>query len=470
LRDFDVVVIGSGAAGLSAALTAAELGASVLIAEAEDVVGGSSRLSSGMMMAAGTAQQRAIGIADSPENLFREYMQLNQWQVDAGLARRLAFESGPAVEWLAELGVHFHDTLSFGGEESQPRNHLPVGMGAEIVENLHRAADRAGVEIALRRRIDRLLVEDGAVTGVAVGADELRAGAVIVASGGFGANVEKLRQYYPAPTEAGDWMWYMGAGGSQGDALDLATQVGAQIAGMGRGLSFLTPNFVREYEATLPGWILMVNAQGRRFCDETVGYGVLDHLARAQGGRAFVIFDEASRQAAPAGKPAAYRQSNPSMPGRKSPNWNDEMVAQMAEKGALARSDSVAELAGLLQLPVENVVGSVERYNRLVADGEDRDYLKASEFLRPIATPPFYGAELRWATIALTSVGLRIDAEARVLTDTSAVIPGLFAAGECTGGVLGDVYVGSGNSYSNCVVFGRIAGRAAALAARQEEG
>jgi predicted oxidoreductase len=145
-------------------------------------------------------------------------------------------------------------------------------------------------------------------------------------------------------------------------------------------------------------------------------------------------------------------------------------VAQIAEKGALARSDSVAELAGLLQLPVENVVGSVERYNRLVADGEDRDYLKASEFLRPIATPPFYGAELRWATIALTSVGLRIDAEARVLTDTSAVIPGLFAAGECTGGVLGDVYVGSGNSYSNCVVFGRIAGRAAALAARQEEG
>jgi flavocytochrome c len=454
MRDVDVIVIGSGAAGLSAALTAAELGASVLIAEAEDMVGGSSRLSSGMMMAAGTAQQRAVGIADSPENLFREYMQLNQWQVDAGLARRLAFESAPAVEWLAELGVHFHDTLSFGGEESQPRNHLPIGMGAEIVENLHRAADRAGVEIALRRRVDRLLVEDGSVTGVAVGADELRAGAVIVASGGFGANIEKLREYYPAPTEAGDWMWYMGAGGSQGDALDLAAQVGAQIAGMGRGLSFLTPNFVREYEATLPGWILMVNAHGRRFCDETVGYGVLDQLARAQGGRAYVIFDEASRQAA----------------GRKSPNWNDERVAQMAEKGAIARSDSVAELAGLLQLPVENVVGSVERYNQLVADGEDGDYLKAAEFLRPIATPPFFGAELRWATIALTSVGLRIDAEARVLTDTSAVIPGLFAAGECTGGVLGDVYVGSGNSYSNCVVFGRIAGRAAALASREEEG
>jgi flavocytochrome c len=468
LRDFDVVVVGSGAAGLSAAVTAAQLGASVLIAEAEDVVGGSSRLSSGMMMAAGTAQQRAVGVQDSPEQLYREYMQINQYQVDGGLARRLAFESGPAVEWLAELGVQFHDTLSFGGEESQPRNHLPVGMGAEIVENLRRAAVEAGVEIALRRRVDRLLIDDGTVTGVAVGEDELHAGAVVVASGGFGANVEKLVAHYPAPTEAGDWMWYMGADGSQGDALDLATQVGAQITGKGRGLSFLTPNFVREYEATLPGWLLLLNGHGRRFCDETVGYGVLDHLARAQGGRAFVLFDEAARVAAPAGVPAAYRQSNPSMPGRKSPNWNDEMIEQMAAKGNVATADSVAELAGHLGLPVENVVGSVARYNELVSEGEDCDYLKASEFLRPIATPPFYGAELRWATIALTSVGLRIDPEARVLTDTSTVIPGLFAAGECTGGVLGDVYVGSGNSYSNCVVFGRVAGRAAALAARDE--
>ena len=213
MRDFDVVVIGSGAAGLTAALTAAELGASVLVAEAEGQVGGSSRVSSGMMMAAGTRLQRAVGIDDSPEQLFREYMQLNQWQVDAGLARRLAFESGPAVEWLVDLGVAFHDSLSFGGEESQPRNHLPIGMGADVVETLRRAAVAAGVEIALGQRVDRLLTAGGAVVGVAVGDDELRAGAVVVTSGGFGASLEKLKRFYPAPTEAGDWMWYMGADG-----------------------------------------------------------------------------------------------------------------------------------------------------------------------------------------------------------------------------------------------------------------
>jgi fumarate reductase flavoprotein subunit len=463
--DFDVVVVGSGAAGLAAALTAAELGASVLVAEAADVVGGSSRLSSGMLMGAGTTLQKAAGIDDTPEALYREYMQFNQWAVDAGLAHKLAVESGPTIEWLADLGVQFHDTLSYGGEESRPRNHLPVEMGAGVVEVLRQAAVAAGVEIALRRRIDRLLVEDGAVVGVAVGDDEVRAGAVVLATGGFGANREKLSRFYPSAL--GDWTWYMGADGAQGDAIDLGEQVGAQIAGHGRGLTFLTPNFVRQYEATLPGWLVLVNAEGRRFCDETVAYGLLDRLVRLQGGRAFVLFDEAARVAAPAGQPAAYRQSNPSMPGRRSPNWNDEMVAEMSGEGRLATAGTIAELAERLGLRPDVVAGTVRRYNRLVAEGEDRDFLKDSRFLRSVTTPPFYGAELRPATIALTSVGLRIDTDGRVLNEVGDVVANLFAAGECTGGVLGDVYLGSGNSYSNCLVFGRTAGRMAARTARE---
>jgi len=465
-RDVDVIVVGSGAAGLAAAVTAAEAGANVLMAESEDVVGGSSRVSSGMLMGAGTRLQRANGIEDSPDDLYREYLQLNQWQVDPGLVRRLAVDSGPVIEWLEELGVVFHATLSFGGEESRPRTHLPVDLGAGIIEVLHREARSLGVEVALRRRVDRLLTQGPAVVGVAVGEDELRAHAVVIASGGFGASVEKLRMFFPRATETGDWMWYMGAEGARGDALDLAAQVGAQLAGHGRGLCFLTPNFVREYEATLPGWILLVNKKGQRFCDETSAYGVLDRLVDVNGGRAYVIFDEAARRAAPAGEPAQYRQSNPSMPGRRSPNWNDEMIAAMAEKGVLVSASSIASLAGRLHLPVEVLAGTVHRYNTLVAQGEDRDYLKDARFLRPVAEPPLYGAEVRPATVALTSAGLRIDSDGRVLTTGGDVIPGLFAAGECTGGVLGDIYIGSGNSFSNCLVFGRAAGRGAAAVAR----
>jgi flavocytochrome c len=465
MSDFDVVIIGSGAAGLAAAFTAAEHGASVLVAEAEDVVGGSSRLASGMLMGAGTRLQRALGIEDGPESLYREYMQVNQWNVEPGLAQRLAFESGPAIEWLADLGVSFHDTLSYGGEEGQPRNHLPVELGAGVVEVLRREAVNRGVEIALRRRVDQLLVEDGSVVGVSVDGDELTAGATVVATGGFGANPELLALHYPTPTTAGDWMWYLGADGARGDALALADQVGAQVAGHGRGLCFLSPNFVHEYEATLPGWLLVVNAGGQRFCDETVAYGVLDRLVRNQGDRAFVVFDEPARQGAPTGEPAAYRTSNPSMPGRRSPNWNDEMIKDMARQAAIATADSIPELATMLGLPADVLAGTVARYNQFVADGEDRDFLKAGSFLKPIATPPFYGAELRLATIAMTSVGLRIDVDAHVIDRVGRAIPGLFAAGECTGGVLGDVYVGSGNSFSNCIVFGRTAGRSSALSA-----
>jgi succinate dehydrogenase/fumarate reductase flavoprotein subunit len=460
--DVDVVVVGSGAAGLAAAVTAAELGATVLVAEAEDVIGGSSRLSSGILMGAGTRFQRAANIDDSPKDLLREYLALNQWQVDAGLAGRLAIDSGPAIEWIADLGVRFHDTLSYAGEESRPRSHLPVDLGADVIEKLRQAAVARGVEIALRRRVDRLLVDGPAVVGVAVGEDELRSGSVVLASGGFGANPEKLRRWFPAPTEAGKWMWYIGAPGARGDALDLAEQVGAQVTGDGRGLCFLTPNFVHEYESTLPGWLLMVDSSGRRFCDETVAYGVLDRLVRARGGRTFVIFDEASRLAAPEGAPAAYRQSNPSFPGRRSPNWNDRMIGEMAGKGAVKTASTVSDLASLLGLPVDVTVESVRRYNELAAAGEDRDQLKLPQFLRPVATPPLYGAEMRAATVALTSVGLRIDVDAHVLSETGEVIPNLYAAGECTGGVLGDVYIGSGNSYSNCLVFGRAAGLSAA--------
>src|SRR3954447_18378055 len=114
--DVDVLVIGSGAAGLTAALSARDGGAaSVLVAECESVIGGSSRLSGGLMMGAGTRYQRALGIEDDADLLFHDYMQLNQWKVESAVVRRLADECGPTVEWLGDLGVDFYDQLVFGG-------------------------------------------------------------------------------------------------------------------------------------------------------------------------------------------------------------------------------------------------------------------------------------------------------------------------------------------------------------------
>ena len=264
-RDVDVLVVGSGAAGLAAALSAREHGAqSVLIAESEPLVGGSSRLSGGLMMGAGTRYQRALGIADDAESLFHDYMQLNQWKVEPAVVRRLAERAGPTVEWLGDLGVEFYDQLVFGGDERVPRVHCPIGRGQAVVDVLLRHCRRAGVEIALGRRVGCLLTEDGVVTGAGVGEDTLTAAAVVVAAGGFGHNPDKLARYFPSAADTG-WAWYIGAEGSRGDHLDLAVQVGAQVAGYDRGLRLLHADFARIYEAYLPGWLVLVDRHRQAF-------------------------------------------------------------------------------------------------------------------------------------------------------------------------------------------------------------
>src|SRR6476660_1666700 len=166
-RDVDVVVVGSGAAGWAAAVSAWEHGArSVVVAESEGVVGGSSRLSGGLTMGAGTRYQRALGIDDDADSLFHDYMQLNQWQVEAAVVRRLAERCGPTVEWLGDLGVEYYPDLVFGGDERVPRVHCPIGRGQAVVDVLARRCREQGVEFALGQRVDRLLVDDGAVVGV----------------------------------------------------------------------------------------------------------------------------------------------------------------------------------------------------------------------------------------------------------------------------------------------------------------
>lgn len=463
-RDVDVLVVGSGAAGLAAALAARENGAdSVLVAEAEGVVGGSSRLSGGLTMGAGTRYQRALGISDDADSLFHDYMTLNHWDVEAGVARRLADLAGPSVEWLGDLGVEFYDQLVYGGDERVPRVHVPIGRGQAVVDVLHRASRQAGVDVALGQRVDQLLVGDGAVTGAAVGPDTITAGAVVLATGGFGNDPARLAAHYPSAAGTG-WTWYIGAPGSRGDALALADQVGAQVLGHDRGLRLLHANFARIYEAYLPGWIAIVNREGRRFFDETAPYGITDGLMRAQGDVAYAVFDSAALQAATAAGVARYKQLVPGSTKKQSPHWNADVVEQMVQTGKVRRSDSVAGLAAALGLPVERFEGTVARHNAQVAAGQDTDYLKDPKFLEPIAVPPFYGAEIRPATVCFTACGPRIDRDAQVMSATGAPVPGLFAAGECTGGVIGPAYVGSGNSYANCVVFGRVAGSSAARA------
>jgi fumarate reductase flavoprotein subunit len=412
-------------------------------------------------MGAGTRYQRAQGIEDSPAALFHDYMTLNQWQVESAVVQRLTERAGAAVEWLGDLGVEFYDQLVFGGDETLPRVHCPIGRGQAVVDVLHRRCREAGVEFALGQRVDRLLTENGVVVGIAVGDDEITADSVVVATGGFGADPAKREHYFPAVHDTG-WSYYIGADGSRGDALEFTRPLGAQVTGFNRGLRLVHTDFDRMYEAYLPGWLTLVNREGRRFCNETAPYGIMDGLMATQGDVAFAIFDHRALVDATALGVARYKQSIPGSTKRQSPHWNVDVIEMMLGEGKVQRAETIAGLASAIDVPAEHLKATVDRVNQLVDLGEDQDYLKDAAFLEPIATGPFYAVEIRPATCCFTACGLRTNREAEVLDESGRVIPGLYAAGEVTGGIIGPRYVGSGNSYGNCVTMGRIAGQSAA--------
>lgn len=460
--NWDVLVIGSGAAGLCAAIEAHDAGARVLVLESQDAPGGSSRISGGMMLAAGTPLQARHGIDDDAEAFYRDYLLHTQWKVVASSARRIAEESAAAIGWLEGQGVAFYDFLSDAGYDGVPRTHSAVGRGAGVIEPLLERIAERGIEIRCGHRVDRLLRDDGRVVGAEVHGEELRAPAVVLATGGFGANAELVRELIPATRKAGDWLWYIGADGAQGDVFGLLEPLGVPIVGHGRGVVMTTPGFTTEaFEGYLPGWMVLVNRDGLRFCDESLPYGLMDGLVREQGDEAWVIFDEAAKNAALPGAPAAYRLQIPSLPGRPSPNWDRDVIDAQVAAGRVARADTLELLAAAVGLPADRLAGTIRRYNEGAHEGSDPDHGKRGDFLRPVESGPFYAAQLRLATVCLTSVGPAIDRDARVV-GSAGVVPGLLAAGECTGGTLGDRYVGTGNSWINCVVFGRIAGRTAA--------
>ena len=174
--NWDVIVVGSGAAGLCAAIEAHDGGARVLVLESQDAPGGSSRISGGMMLAAGTPLQARHGITDDADAFYHDYLLHTQWKVVASSARRIADDSAATISWLEGLGVEFYDFLSDAGYDGVPRTHSAVGRGAGVIEPLLERVAERGIEIRCGHRVGRLLAEDGRVVGVEANGTELRPG------------------------------------------------------------------------------------------------------------------------------------------------------------------------------------------------------------------------------------------------------------------------------------------------------
>ncbi|GAA2398336.1 flavocytochrome c [Actinomadura vinacea] len=465
--DADVIVVGGGGAGLAAAASAAELGASVLLLEAERELGGSTQLSAGLFTAAGTSVQAGLGIEDSAERFFQHYMDLNQWMLNPGLIRTFCEQAGPTLEWLIGLGVEIPAAVSHhahmpglcqAGVEDVWRGHVPKDQGLGLVQVLAKACRASGVEVVLGTRVQRLLEEDGRVVGVVADDLEVRAGAVVVASGGFAHDPGLLERYYPAAGRAGDALFVVAAPGSRGDHLRFGEQVGAAVTGAEWGLLMPTAYFQRLHHwqsGFPPRSRVHVNGHGRRFMDEDASYAVSGGIIDAQPGPVWAVFDERARL----GLPAGYA------------HWTPQVVRAEAEAGRTARAGSLDELAALIGVPADALAATVARWNEQLPRGRDDDFLRHRTLAAkgsdgppdPIAEPPFYAVRTLPAELVCTHAGLEINPSAEVLDARGAVVPGLYAAGEAGAGVLGPRYVGGGNAVANALTMGRIAGRNAGL-------
>lgn len=461
MSDYDVIVVGAGGAGMSAAIRAADAGAKVAIVEASDRPGGSTALAGGYVFASDTSQQKEQGIEDSPEHMAEYILELNGDSIPEDLVRKVSDEAPVALSWLMEIGVEYPAGLiSSANGRMTPRTHAPIGMGAKIAERLDFEVSKRDIDVAFNSRVDRLATNDsGEVTGVYIGDQLISAKAVIIACGGVGGDLDLVHQMLPKSRRVGDWLWYVGAETNRGDGLRMSQEAGAQICGKDSGLFLLTPDFHRDFEVLGPGWAILVNSAGKRVVNEDGGYWELSEALEAEDdATGFYIFDHAQLEnAEPDPRIAdAYRA------GMISLSWVAQTLKEQLEKGNIIQGESISELAGTIGVDGESLETTVNRYNAQVEKGTDDDFGKSGGNLQKISQGPFYAVKVMPALAVVMGAGPAIDEHGRVVSESGSVIPGLYAAGEVTGNVYGKYYVGSGYAIASTIGMGRIAGEEAA--------
>lgn len=437
---------------MSAAASASEGGARVVLVERRDALGGSTVMSAGLHAYAGTEEQEDAGIRDSSELLRHDILETGHHRNNVALVDAYCADQLETYRWLRRHGIRFGEPRA-GAGQTVARSH--PGDTTAMISCLSSAAREAGAEISYRSRVRRLLVDDGHVTGVRIedGDEflELHAGAVVLTTGGFSRAPGLLSTFAPAMENA----LRGGAEGSTGDGLLMGCKVGAGLADMPyiKATFGIFPWTSRAEEGTgiLPVYkgAIAVNGLGRRFVDESLPYKELGDACLAQPeGIAFQIFDSAVLQ------------------------HSDSLVPlydflPRVEARQIVQGRSLAELAEALGIAAEALVETVGEYNDSIGSGRRDRFGRRSLSGRvgvpvPLVTPPYYGYPCT-AVVLATYCGLTVNAGAQVLDVFGDVIPGLWAAGEVIGGFHGAGYV-TGTSLGKAAIFGRLAGVMAAKA------
>ena len=488
--DADVVVIGAGGAGMTAAMTAADAGQKVVILESQAMVGGNSARATGGMNAAKTVYQdenefdQAAGVEKTLATAAEKYADnetitalaktvSEQWAAyqanptgyfdsvelmeldtmvggkginDPELVKTLCEGTADAIDWLDENGITLHNVSSFGGA-SVKRIHRPVNeegkvvsVGAYMIPLLQENCEKRGIDIVLNTTVDTILTDaNGAAVGVS-GTDKdgntvvVNAKSVILATGGFGANLDMVTKYKPELTG----FMTTNAAGAQGQGIEMATAIGAGTVDMDQ--IQIHPTVEANTAALITEGLrgdgaILVNANGERFIDEVGTRDVVSAAEIAQpGSYSWLIVDQAMVDAS-------------------------SVIQGYIKKGYTKTGATYEELAKELDIDPATFANTMETWNGYVEAKNDPDFGRTS-FANPLNNGPYYAIKVT-AGVHHTMGGVTINSATEVLKEDGTVIPGLFAAGEVTGGVHGANRLG-GTAVADFVVFGRIAGESAA--------
>lgn len=487
--DADVVVVGAGGAGMTAAITAAGEGKSVVILESQSMVGGNSVRATGGMNAGKTVYQdenefgESAGVEKTLKTAAEKYADnetitalaktvSEQWAAyqanptgyfdsvelmeldtmiggkginDPELVETLCANSADAIDWLDEHGITLHNVSSFGGA-SVKRIHRPVNaegktvsVGSYMIPLLQENCEKAGVKMMLDTTATEILTDaNGAAVGVkATGASgetvTVNAKAVVLASGGFGANLDMVVKYKP---ELKGFMT-TNAPGIQGQGIEMAQAIGAATVDMDQ--IQIHPTVEANTAALITEGLrgdgaVLINAEGKRFIDEVGTRDVVSAAEIAQtGSYSWLVVDQAMVDAS-------------------------SVIQGYIKKGYTVTGETYEELGEAMGVDAAAFAETMEKWNGYVEAKNDPDFGRTS-FANPLNTAPYYAVKVT-AGVHHTMGGLKINANTEVLNEKGEVIPGLFAAGEVTGGVHGANRLG-GNAVADFTVFGRIAGAAA---------
>jgi fumarate reductase flavoprotein subunit len=475
--EYDLVVIGSGASGKSAALTAARAGKSVVILEKMPETGGLSVFAEGTA-AFESSEQKRLGKPDHPDRHFPskqegydKFMSYSHMRANIDVVRAFVDNSAETIDIYKDLGVVYKTvTIAAYDDPNEVWTfHLPEGLGAHCQEVLLDAVQKAGVDIFVNTPAKSLIVEDGKVVGVEALSDgePLRVGgkAVILATGGMGSSPELLAKYSWAAPSAYN-MNTLTPLQNVGEGMKMALEVGADptmittcplLAAGGRDMAM---DSELGGAGVQPGAI-WVNRTGKRFVSEGIAENIGDIgpvYGKQPNGIVWALLDQANMERlAKSGSEISIGEFV--VFGRPMKRLMTEIDGAL-ESGLIKKADTVEELAKAMGVSVENLAATVEAYNKACETGDDQEFFKQEKYLRPLATAPFYAVPLATGTMG-SAGGIRINGNMKVVTQEYEAIPGLYAVGLDATGLYGDTYnmevPGAANGFAH--TSGRIAAR-----------